>query len=242
MIKLNLIIIGFLIPLLGTTIGSMLVFLVKKDINLKIKNLIQGFAAGVMLAASIWSLIIPAIELSGDNPYTCYIPAAVGFILGMTLLMLFDIFFAKKRDVNMLNFAVVIHNIPEGLSVGVAFAAAMMGDAFMATTALALSFGIGIQNIPEGSIISLNLVPEKTKWKAFLQGFLSGVVEPIASVIAYLLMCYITPTMPYFLSFAAGAMIYVVVDELIPSAKGHLCNIGICIGFVIMMILDVMLG
>lgn len=239
---MELLIIGFLIPLIGTTLGAMLVFCIKKDINTKVKNLIQGFAAGVMLAASIWSLIIPAIELSGDNPYTCFIPAAVGFILGMVLIMLFDIFYANKRNVNMLNFAVVIHNIPEGLSVGVAFAAAMMGDAFMATTALALSFGIGVQNIPEGSIISLNLVPEKSKWKAFLHGFLSGIVEPVASVIAYLLMYYISPTMPYFLAFAAGAMIYVVVDELIPSAKGYLCNIGICIGFVIMMILDVMLG
>ncbi len=239
---MGLLALGFLIPLIGTTIGALLVFLVKKDMNIAIKHFIQGFAAGVMMAASIWSLILPAIELSGDNPYTCFIPAAVGFILGMVLIMIFDHFVAKKKNVNMLNFAVVIHNIPEGLSVGVAFAAAMTGDVLMSTTALALSLGIGIQNIPEGSIISLNLVPEKSKWKAFLQGFLSGVVEPIASIIAFLLMIYITPTMPYFLSFAAGAMIYVVVDELIPSAHGNLCNIGVCIGFVIMMILDVMLG
>ena len=239
---MELIILGFLIPLIGTTIGSALVFLLKNDINYKIKNLIEGFAAGVMLAASIWSLIIPAIELSGDNPYTCYIPASIGFILGMTILMIFDHFTSKKKNVNMLNFAVVIHNIPEGLSVGVAFAAAMSGNTLIATTALALSFGIGIQNIPEGSIISLNLIGKKSKFKAFLSGFLSGVVEPIASVIAFVLIYYITPTMPYFLSFAAGAMVYVVVDELIPSAKGNLCNIGVCIGFVIMMILDVMLG
>lgn len=238
-----ILIIGFLIPLIGTSLGSLLVFLVKKHINLNIKNLLQGFAAGVMLAASIWSLIIPAIELSGDNPLTCYIPAAIGFILGMLSLMVFDIYVAKRqKNVNMLNLAVVIHNIPEGLSVGVAFAAAMTGDAFIATTALALSIGIGIQNIPEGSIISLNLIPEKPKFKAFIYGVLSGIVEPIASVIAYLLMYYINPTMPYLLSFAAGAMIFVVVDELIPSSSGKLCNIGICIGFVIMMILDVMLG
>ncbi len=241
--KMHILILGFLIPLLGTTLGAMLVFLLKKEINKNIKNLLQGFAAGVMLAASIWSLIIPAIELSGDNPYTCYIPAAIGFILGMLSLMVFDMFIQKrKKSVNMLNLAVIIHNIPEGLSVGVAFAAAMTGDAFIATTALALSLGIGIQNIPEGSIISLNLVPEKSKFKAFLHGFLSGVVEPIASIIAYLLMYYINPTMPYLLSFAAGAMIFVVVDELIPSSSGRLCNIGISIGFVIMMILDVMLG
>ncbi len=239
---MKLILLGFLIPLIGTTIGSALVFLLKKDINPKIKNLIEGFAAGVMLAASIWSLIIPAIELSGDNPYTCYIPASIGFILGMTILMIFDHFTSKKKNVNMLNFAVVIHNIPEGLSVGVAFAAAMSGNTLIATTALALSFGIGIQNIPEGSIISLNLIDQKSKFKAFMSGFLSGVVEPIASIIAFILIYYIAPTMPYFLSFAAGAMVYVVVDELIPSAKGNLCNIGVCIGFVIMMILDVMLG
>ncbi len=241
---MQILFLGFLIPLLGTTLGSLFVFLVKKQIHPNLKNLLQGFAAGVMLAASIWSLIIPAIELSGDNPYTCYIPAAIGFIAGMLLIMLFDIFVAKKikKNINMLNLAVVIHNIPEGLSVGVAFAAAMSGDAFLATTALALSFGIGIQNIPEGSIISLNLVPEHSRLKAFWKGFLSGVVEPIASIIAYLLMIYITPTMPYLLSFAAGAMVFVVVDELIPSSHGHICNIGICIGFVIMMILDVMLG
>lgn len=169
---MQILILGFLIPLIGTTLGSAFVFLLKKEINPKLKNLLQGFAAGVMLAASIWSLIIPAIDLSGDNPYTCYIPAAIGFILGMMLIMLFDIYVSKKmkKNVNMLNLAVVIHNIPEGLSVGVAFAAAMHGDAFLATTALALSLGIGIQNIPEGSIISLNLVPEKSKFKAFLQG------------------------------------------------------------------------
>ncbi|MDE6946465.1 MAG: ZIP family metal transporter [Anaeroplasmataceae bacterium] len=239
---MSLLILGFLIPLIGTTLGSLLVFLVKKEINLNIKNLLQGFAAGVMLAASIWSLIIPAIELSGDNPYTCFIPAAVGFVLGMLLIMVFDMYIAKKKNVNMLNLAVVIHNIPEGLSVGVAFAAAMQGDTFLATTALALSFGIGIQNIPEGSIISLNLIPEESKVKAFWKGFLSGVVEPVASIVAYLLMYYINPTMPYLLSFAAGAMIFVVVDELIPSSHGKICNVGICIGFVIMMILDVMLG
>lgn len=239
---MGILVLGFLIPLIGTTLGAMLVFLTKKNLNSNIQKLIQGFAAGVMLAASIWSLILPAIELSGDNPYTCYIPAAIGFILGMTILMVFDKFISKKRNINMLNFAVIIHNIPEGLSVGVAFAAAIQGDTLLSTTALALSLGIGIQNIPEGSIISLNLIPEKSKFNAFIQGFLSGVVEPIASIIAYLLMYFIQPTMPYFLSFAAGAMIYVVVDELIPSAKGNLCNIGICIGFVIMMILDVMLG
>lgn len=242
---MQILILGFLIPLLGTTLGSLLVFLIKKEINLNLKNLLQGFAAGVMLAASIWSLIIPAIDLSGDNPYTCFIPAAIGFILGMLSIMLFDILVAKKNKlgkINMLNLAVIIHNIPEGLSVGVAFAAAMQGDAFLATTALALSFGIGIQNIPEGSIISLNLVPEQTRLKAFWKGVLSGIVEPIASIIAFLLMTYITPTMPYLLSFAAGAMVFVVVDELIPSSHSHVCNIGICIGFVIMMILDVMLG
>lgn len=244
MIKLQILILGFILPLLGTTIGSAFVFLIKKEINLNIKNLLQGFAAGVMLAASIWSLIIPAINLSGDNHYTSFIPAAIGFTLGMILIMLFDIYMSKKNKngINMLNLAVIIHNIPEGLSVGVAFAAALEGNSFLATTALALSLGISIQNIPEGSIISLNLVPEKPKKIAFFKGFLSGLVEPIASIIAFLLMIYIKPTMPYLLSFAAGAMIFVVVDELIPSSHSSIGTIGICIGFVIMMILDVMLG
>lgn len=241
---MQILILGFILPLIGTTLGSAFVFLIKKEININIKNLLQGFAGGVMLASSIWSLIIPAINLSGDNPYTCFIPAAIGFSLGMMVLMTFDIFIARKikKNINMLNLAVIIHNIPEGLSVGVAFAAALEGNTFLATTALALSLGISIQNIPEGSIISLNLISKEPKLKAFIKGIISGLVEPLASIIAFILMVFIKPTMPYLLSFAAGAMIFVVVDELIPSSHSSIANIGICIGFVIMMILDVMVG
>lgn len=236
------VILGILLPLIGTTLGALLVFFLKKEINTKIIKLIEGFAAGVMLAASIWSLILPAIALSGDNPFTSYIPAAIGFVLGMNSLMLFDLFYSKKRKTNMVNLAVIIHNIPEGLSVGVALAAALNGDVILMTSALALSIGIAIQNIPEGSIISLNMIKTASKPKSFFIGFLSGVVEPIASVIAILLIYYIQPVMPYCLSFAAGAMIYVVVAELVPNCKGWIGNIGICFGFCIMMILDVMLG
>lgn len=234
-------VIGILIPLLGTSLGAMLALFFKKNMRESIYKLMLGFAAGVMMAASIWSLILPAIELSGDNPYTCYLPATIGFVLGMGFLMLFDICMAKKR-VNMLNFAVIIHNIPEGFSVGVAFAGALSGDQVLMTSAFLLSIGIGIQNIPEGSIISLNMLKEHSKFKAVMAGILSGIVEPIASVMAILLIYLIQPILPYTLAFAAGAMIYVVVDELIPSSNGFHGNIGVCIGFCIMMILDVMLG
>ena len=237
-----MIFLGILVPLIGTTLGSMLVFLLKRNLNQRWIKLLQGFAAGVMLAASIWSLILPAIELSGDNPYFNYIPATIGFTLGMNILMIFDYVIEKRKKVNMLNLAVVIHNIPEGLSVGVALAAAINGDGILMTAALILSLGIGIQNIPEGSIISLNLYPEKNKFRAFLSGFLSGIVEPIASILAIILVYYISPMMPYLLSFAAGAMVFVVVNELIPNCKSVIGNIGICLGFIIMMILDVMLG
>lgn len=235
------VIIGILIPLIGTTLGALLALFFKNNIKDSIQKFMLGFASGVMLAASIWSLILPAIELSGDNPFTCYLPATIGFILGMGFLMLFDVCMAK-RQVNMLNFAVIIHNIPEGFSVGVAFASALSGDALLMTSAFLLSVGIGIQNIPEGSIISLNMLKNNSKRKAIFVGFLSGMVEPIASGIAIILIYWIQPILPYTLAFAAGAMIYVVVDELIPSAKGFYGNIGICIGFCIMMILDVMLG
>lgn len=233
---------GFLIPLIGTTLGAFLIFFIKGQLSERKIKLIQGFAAGVMMAASIWSLILPALELSGDNPYTCYIPTTIGFVLGMNFLMLFDWFYSKRKNIDMMNLAVVIHNIPEGLSVGVAFAAVMVQSPLALTSAYALSFGIGIQNIPEGSIISLNLLAKKGKWRSFLAGFLSGIVEPIASILAFLLIYYVQPVMPYFLSFAAGAMIYVVVNELIPNCKSKIGNVGVCLGFCIMMILDVMLG
>ncbi len=235
------IVIGILIPFIGTTLGALLALFFKNNMKESIHKLMMGFAAGVMLAASIWSLILPAIELSGDNPYTCYLPATIGFVLGMCFLMVFDFIMAKKK-INMLNFAVVVHNIPEGFSVGVAFAGALTGDAMLMTSAFLLSIGIGVQNIPEGSIISLNMLKDNSKTKSILYGILSGVVEPIASVLAIVLIYFIKPIMPYTLAFAAGAMIYVVVDELVPGSQGTYGTIGVCIGFCIMMILDVMLG
>ncbi len=235
--------VGILIPLFGTTLGALLVFFMKKRMDSTIKKILKGFAAGVMLAASIWSLILPSIDLSGDNPYTCFIPATAGFIVGMVGLMGLDVFLSKKKkNLNLMNFAVIVHNIPEGLSVGVAFAAALKGDTIAMTAAFALSLGIGIQNIPEGSIVSLNMLPYCSKKRSFWIGFLSGVVEPIASVLAVLLIYLIEPVLPYCLSFAAGAMMYVVVDELIPDSNGLVGTSGFCIGFCIMMILDVMLG
>ena len=185
--------------------------------------LLEGFAAGVMLAASIWSLLIPSLDLSKT-----VIPTVIGFVLGMNLLLIFEVIYKKNKDINMLNLAVIIHNIPEGLSVGVAIAAALNNDIILMSEALVLSMGIGIQNIPEGSIISLNLINKKGKFKAFVSGFLSGVVEPVFTIVAIILMYYINPLMPYFLSFAAGAMVYVVVSELIPSCNSIYGNIGLC--------------
>lgn len=232
------IIIGIIIPLLGTTLGASLVFIMKKNLSDNMKKLIMGLAAGVMLAASIWSLIIPAIDLSNGNPF----PTLIGFIIGMMFLLVIDKLLENKKKINMLNLSVIIHNIPEGLSVGVAIAGALTNNAFAMTSAMLLSIGIGLQNIPEGSIISLNALTSKSKYKAFMDGFLSGVVEPIASIIAILLIIYVTPLMPYFLSFAAGSMIFVCVNELIPNAKSTSGIIGITIGFSIMMSLDVLLG
>lgn len=237
------IILGFIIPLIGTTIGSSIVFLLKNEINKQIESLLQGIAAGVMIAASIWSLLIPSLELSSNYGAISFLPAVIGFIVGMLTLMLLDMINEnKKNKKDMLNFAVLIHNIPEGLSVGIAFAAALSGNAFITASALTLSIGIGIQNIPEGSIISLNMIPNHTKSKAFFSGFLSGVVEPISSIFSFFLIYFVSPLMPYLLAYAAGAMIYVVIDELIPNSYGKLLNVGFIFGFVIMMILDVLLS
>lgn len=232
------IIIGILIPLIGTMLGASLVFLMKKNISENTKKFIMGLSAGVMLAASIWSLIIPAINLSNNNPF----PAILGFVLGMMSLLIIDKILEKKKNVNMLNLSVVIHNIPEGLSVGVAIAGALSNNHFVMTSAILLSIGIATQNIPEGSIISLNSLATKSKFKSFLDGVLSGIVEPIASIIAIVLVIFITPIMPYFLSFAAGSMIFVCANELIPNSEGTYGIVGITIGFSIMLCLDVMLG
>lgn len=255
-------IIGIFVPFLGTTLGSSLVFFMKNKMNPKIEKLLLGFAAGVMIAASVWSLIIPSIDMSSNLGKLSFIPAAVGFLLGMGFLLLLDTIIphlhinsdtpeGKKSNLKkntMLLFAVTLHNIPEGMAVGVVFAGLMVGSTNITLAgAIALSIGIAIQNFPEGAIISMPLKQNGySKPKSFLYGTLSGIVEPIAALVTILLTNFVVPILPYLLSFAAGAMIYVVVEELIPEAQegkhSNIATIGVAIGFTIMMILDVALG
>lgn len=253
--------IGVLIPFLGTTLGAACVFLLKKEMNATVQKTMLGFAAGVMVAASVWSLLIPAMDMSEGMGKMAFVPAAAGFLLGIAFLLLLDkavphihLDGDKKEGPKsslgkstMLMLAVTIHNIPEGASVGIVLAGAITGDSMITMAgALALSVGIAIQNFPEGAIISLPLKEEVGKGKAFIMGALSGIVEPVAAVITLLMATHIRPFIPYTLAFAAGAMLYVVVEELIPeSAEGEHSNmgtIGFAIGFVIMMALDVALG
>lgn len=256
---------GLLLPLLGTTIGSSLVFFLKNRLNEKVEKILLGFAAGVMIAASIWSLIMPAIDMSNELGKFSFVPAAVGFILGVVFLLLLDTFVphlhldsdepeginSDKKNLKkstMLFFAVTLHNIPEGMAVGVVLAGAYYGyETLSLTAALALSIGIAIQNLPEGAIISMPLKSQGlTKKKSFLYGFCSGVVEPIFAGLTIFMISFIEPILPYLLSFAAGAMIYVVVEELIPESQSgkhtNLSTISLTIGFVLMMILDICLG
>lgn len=256
-----IVLIAILIPFLGTSLGAACVFLLKKEMNITVQKTMLGFAAGVMVAASVWSLLIPAMNMSEGMGKFAFFPAATGFLLGIVFLLILDKVVphlhidsgeqegpkSNWKKSTMLMLAVTIHNIPEGASVGIVLAGAMTGNNMITMAgAIALSIGIAIQNFPEGAIISLPLKEEVGKRKAFYMGVLSGVVEPIAAVIALLLATYITPFIPYTLAFAAGAMIYVVVEELIPeSAEGEHSNmgtIGFALGFVVMMILDVALG
>lgn len=256
------VLLGILIPFLGTTLGSACVFFMKKDLKDKVQRALIGFAAGVMVAASIWSLIIPSIQQSSSMGKWSFVPAFIGFWLGILFLFLLDRLTphfhtqsnteegpkkAWKKTTKML-LAVTIHNIPEGMAVGVVLAGFLSKQTDITFAgALALSMGIAIQNFPEGAIISMPLAGEgMSKGKAFLGGVLSGIVEPIAACITLLLSTYIVPLLPYLLSFAAGAMLYVVVEELIPeTATGSHSNIGtifFAIGFSLMMVLDVALG
>lgn len=256
------IVLGVLLPFLGTTLGAGCVYLLKDKLNEKLEKFLLGFASGVMIAASIWSLILPALELSKDQGIIEWLPATVGFLLGVGFLLLLDDIIPhlhkdgakeegphnKLSKLTKLTLAVTLHNIPEGMAVGVVFVGAISGNETITLVgALALSLGIAIQNFPEGAIISMPLkAAGKSKHKAFLAGMLSGIVEPIGAMITILLATFITPVLPYLLAFAAGAMIYVVVEELIPDAnsKDHsnLCIIGLTLGFNLMMILDVALG
>ena len=255
-------IIGLLIPFLGTTLGSAMVFIMKDKMNLKVEKVLLGFASGVMIAASVWSLIIPSIDMAKSQGRIAWIPAAVGFLLGIIFLLILDSLIphlhlesdkpegikAKLKKTTMMVFAVTLHNIPEGMAVGVTFAGALVGNAGVTLTgAFALAIGIAIQNFPEGAIISMPLKSEgMSKPKAFLYGTLSGAVEPMGAIFTILLTNCILPVLPYIMSFAAGAMIYVVVEELIPESQAgshsNLGTVGVAIGFVLMMVLDVALN
>ena len=251
-----------LIPFLGTILGSSMVFLMKNKMNKKTEKILLGFAAGVMIAASIWSLIIPAINMAEEQEKVAWVPAAVGFLLGIVFLLILDSLVphqhletdkpeglkSKLRKTTMFLLAVTLHNVPEGMAVGVTYAGALMGNTGITLAGtIALACGIAVQNFPEGAIVSMPLRSEGiSKPKAFLYGTLSGIVEPVSTILTILLANLIIPVLPYFLSFAAGAMIYVVVEELIPESQAgehsNIGTIGVAIGFVVMMILDVALG
>jgi len=256
------IILGLLIPFIGTTLGAAGVFFLKNRISPLIQKCLLGFASGVMIAASVWSLLIPAIDMSANLEKLSFIPAVVGFAFGIVFLLLMDKLIphlhldsekpegikSSLKKSTMLVLAVTLHNIPEGMAVGVVFAGVMTNSSDITLAgAFALAIGIAIQNFPEGAIISLPLKTEgRSKRKAFLYGMLSGIVEPIAAFITILLTNFIVPLLPYLLSFAAGAMVYVVVEELIPEASegehSNIGTIGFAVGFLIMMTLDVALS
>ena len=254
--------VGIMIPFLGTALGSACVFFMKKSLGDLVQRSLAGFAAGVMVAASIWSLLIPAIEQSAAMGKLSFFPAVAGFLLGILFLLALDHLIphlhvgsdqaegpeSRLGRTTMMVLAVTLHNVPEGMAVGVMYAGFLAGDAqITAASALVLSLGIAIQNFPEGAIISMPLKAEgESKSKAFLDGVLSGIVEPVGAVLTLLAAQFVIPALPYFLSFAAGAMLYVVVEELIPEmSQGRHSNIGtifFAVGFSVMMTLDVALG
>ena len=253
---------GILIPFLGTSLGAGCVFFLKKSLSDGIQRALTGFAAGVMVAASVWSLLIPAMEQAADLGRLAFFPAAAGFWLGILFLLLLDHLIphlhqnslqaegpkSQLQRTTMMVLAVTLHNIPEGMAVGVVYAGYLAGTAqITAAGALALSLGIAIQNFPEGAIISMPLRAEgMKKGRAFWGGVLSGIVEPIGAVLTILAAGIVVPALPYLLSFAAGAMLYVVVEELIPEmSQGQHSNVGtvfFAVGFSVMMVLDVALG
>ncbi len=253
---------GLLIPFIGTSAGAACVFFLRKDLKRSIQRALTGFAAGVMVAASIWSLIIPAIEQSADKGSFAFLPAFIGFWLGILFLLLLDhVIPHLHRSIDqtegpksrlsrtvMMVLAVTLHNIPEGMAVGVVYAGLLSGSGnITAGGALALALGIAIQNFPEGAIISMPLYAEgRSKPRSFWLGVLSGAVEPVFGALTVIVAGLVVPAMPYFLSFAAGAMLYVVVEELIPEmSAGEHSNIGVvsfAVGFSLMMALDVALG
>jgi len=253
---------GLLLPLLGTALGAAMVFVMRGEMKPRLQKALLGFASGVMIAASVWSLLIPAINMAEEAGGTAWLPAVVGFLLGMGFLLVLDSLIphlhldsvtpeGKRCGLSksfMLILAVTLHNLPEGMAVGVVLAG-MLSDsaAISAAGALTLAAGIAIQNFPEGAIISMPLVGTGiSRRRAFCYGFLSGVVEPIGAGLTLLLTSLVTPVLPYILSFAAGAMIYVVVEELIPESQSgehsNIGTIGVALGFALMLLLDVALG
>lgn len=246
---------ALLVPFLGTALGSAFVFFMRKDMPQPLQKLLLGFASGVMVAASVWSLLIPSMDMSGGS----VVPSVLGLLAGFAFLLLIDYITphihadgevegprSSLSRTAKLALAVTIHNFPEGMAVGVAIAGAVTADFSMAG-ALALSLGIAIQNVPEGAIISMPLrAAGNGRWRSFAIGSLSGIVEPIGGALVLLLASAITGIMPYLLAFAAGAMLYVVVEELIPEtaegAHSNLGTVGFALGFALMMALDVLLG
>ena len=256
------IIYGLLLPFMGTALGAAMVFFLRGEMPSWVQKLLLGFASGVMIAASVWSLLIPSIDMAAQMGQTEWMPAVLGFLAGMFSLLLFDsvvphvhLDSPEPEGVksglgrsSMLVMAVTLHNIPEGMAVGVVLAGAMTESAGITLAgALALSIGIAIQNFPEGAIVSMPLKESlRSRWKAFAYGAGSGIVEPLAGLITILMIDYVQPILPYFLSFSAGAMIYVVVEELIPESQSgshsNVATIGVALGFALMMLLDVALG
>ena len=255
-----IVVLSLLIPLIGTTLGSAMVFFLKKEINPKVQKILLGFASGVMIAASIWSLMQPAINSYEKTDWRSYAFPAVGFLVGVGFMLLLDYLVPhmhmnkeeeglKKNKYSKtfkMLLAVTLHNIPEGLAVGVVIAS-MMTNQVNEHAVLALAIGMAIQNFPEGAIVSMPLKEEgESKGKAFLYGFISGAVEPIAALIALAVTYFVSVILPFVLAFAAGVMIYVVVEELIPEANegkhSNLATIGLAVGFVLMMVLDIALG
>ena len=255
-------IIGLIIPLLGTMLGSAFVFMMKGEMSDKLQKTLLGFASGVMVAASVWSLLIPAMEMETTKGAWAVVPAAVGFWLGIGFLLLIDVLTphlhigtdkpeglrSHLSRTAMLTLAVTIHNLPEGMAVGVVLAGADSGvTSISLASAVAVSLGIAIQNIPEGAIISMPMRAEgNSRWRSFVIGSLSGAIEPVGAIAVLLLASAVLPILPYLLSFAAGAMFYVVIEELIPEASSgqhsNISTIGFAIGFVMMMVLDVVMG
>ncbi len=255
-------ILGLGVPFAGTVIGAAFVLVMRKELGERFRKALLGFAAGVMVAASVWSLIIPGIEMASEQGGMAWVPAAVGFLAGMFLLLIIDCILphlhisalepegrpSGLKKPTMLFMAIAIHNLPEGMAVGVVLAGFLEGDAGIGIAALAaLAIGIAIQNVPEGAIVSMPLLSSGlTKGKAFAYGVASGAIEPVGALLMLAVTSMIAPFLPYVMAFAAGAMMYVVVEELIPETQAgkhtNIGTVGLALGFTLMMVLDVALG